>query len=110
MAFLWSLSEAESRVAEVAVRAKDARGGVAHTFAPSVHALPRKGCPTRRVFRRVGTTDPNPCSRVTDIPKGDVLDVTNADQLASLPRRWIPSFRNHQLLSTKAPAGHSTKS
>src|SRR5271170_3524391 len=39
---------------------------------------PRKGCPTRRDFRRVGTTDPDPMFTHHRHPKPVVLNITNA--------------------------------
>jgi hypothetical protein len=51
-----------------------------------------------------------PWSLVTDKARSSVIDVADADQPASLLRRWIPSLHHYELLSAKSAAGHAAES
>src|SRR5260221_1472666 len=70
----------------------------------------KEAAPLAALFGEWAPRTSIPWSLVTDYTHHSVIDVANADQPASLLRRWIPSLHHYQLLSAKSTAGHAAES
>jgi len=70
----------------------------------------KKAAPLAAVFGEWAPRTSIPWSLVTDNTPFSVIDVADADQPASIPRRRISSLHHHQLLSAQSAAGYAAES